>query len=182
MKSLFLILSFLFILPVCAEPSHNEIIEKFLNQRKKMMESLMKAFDDDDFFKEDFFSDKDLFDSFKFKGFQGQGDNVKIEEVMEKDGTISLFITPLNKDTNLDINTDAQSITIKSSTKKEEGNSMSQSSFSKMISIPEGYTATPPTKDGDRIKIGLVPSKKNPLKPNKDGRIPIPKMKGEKTI
>lgn len=189
-KCLLSILIFLSSLNVYSQQDHNEIIERFLSERKKMMEEIMKAFDDDAFFKDDSFNDETLFDSFKFKGFRGRGENVKIEEVMEKDGTISIFITPLNKNQKLDINTGSDRITIKTETITSEKNedksgtktSMFSSSFSRTIPIPEGYKALSPVKDGERIKISLSPSKKNPLKPNKDGRIPVPKPDGGQTI
>lgn len=173
-----------------AQADHNQIIERFLNQRKKMMEEIMKAFDDDSFFKSDFFDDDKIFDSFKFQGFKGSGENVKIEEVMEQDGTISIYITPLNKNQKLDIKTTRDAITIKAETmvdQKEEGKqgtsqSYFKSSFSRSIGIPDGYTVKSPVKEGERIKISLIPSEKNPLKPNEDGRIPVPKPEGGQTI
>lgn len=176
--------------PLFAQMDHNQIIERFLDQRKKMMEEIMKAFDDDSFFKDDFFDDDKIFDSFKFQGFRGSGENVKIEEVMEKDGTISIFITPLNQNQKLDIKTTSDAITIKAETmvdQKEEGKkgvsqSYYKSSFSRSIGIPDGYSAKSPVKVGEKIKISLIPNEKNPLRPNEDGRIPVPKSEGEKTI
>lgn len=181
--------------PAFAQNSHDEIIQKFLEQRKRMMEDIMKAFEDDEFFKDDFFQN-DFFDSLKkhglggFKGFQGGGNNVSVEERMESDGTISVIITPKDENTQLDIVTGEDRITIKSETKvKEENvqgqssfNSMSTRSFTKSIAIPQGYSAKSPEKVGKSIKISLVPNEGNILKPDKDGRVPIKRGEDEEVI
>lgn len=178
-----------------AQDSHDEIIQKFLEQRKKMMEDIMKAFDDDEFFKDDFFQD-DLFESLRqhglggFKGFQGGGENVKVEERMEKDGSISVVITPQNENTQLDIVTKDDRITIKSEVKVEEESSEGQSksksismrSFTRTVAIPQGYKAKSPKKNGRSIVISLVPDEGNILRPDKDGRVPVKKRAGEETI
>lgn len=181
--------------PAMAQNSHDEIIQKFLEQRKRMMEDIMKAFDDDEFFKDDFFKD-DMFESLRqhglgaFKGFYGGGNNISVEEKMEKDGSITVTITPKNKDINLDIVTGEDRITIKSETKVEEeseqgqakSKSISMRSFTRTVAIPEGYSAKTPKQDGDSIVISLVPKEGNILKPNKDGRVPVKKRAGEQTI
>ncbi|MEX1100242.1 MAG: hypothetical protein WEB87_07440, partial [Bacteriovoracaceae bacterium] len=108
-----------------AQNTHDEIIQRFLEQRKSMMEDIMKAFDDDEFFKDDFFQD-DLFESLRqhglggFKGFSGIGNNISVEERMEKDGSISVIITPKDKNTDLNIETTDDKITIKSQVRVED--------------------------------------------------------------
>lgn len=178
-----------------AQNSHDEIIHKFLEQRKNMMEDIMKAFDDDEFFKDDFFDDE-MMDALKqfglggFKGFQGRGNNISVQERMEKDGSISVVITPKQKDAKLDIVTKENSIVIKSEVKVEEENVQGQSrsktistrSFSQSVAIPQGYKAQNPKKEGESIVISLVPNKKNILKPDNKGRMPIQKAPGEETI
>lgn len=183
------ILLFLTSFPVFAQNSHSEILERFLSQRKKMMEEIMKAFNDDDFFKDDFFKSEDLFDSFQFKGFQGAGDNIKIEEEMGPDGTINVFITPQKENQSLNIETRGGMIVIRGENIVEEkiegtNNSASvfRSKFTKSVTIPDGYEALEPVKDGNRLKIALKPHKQNPLRPDSDGRIPVPKRQGEETI
>lgn len=180
-----------------AQNDYNTIIEQFLEQRKEMMEEIMKAFDDDSFFQDEFFDD-DVFEQLRqhglggFKGYQGAGNNISIQEKMNEDGTISVIITPKNKETNLDIETKQDRITIKSEVEvKEErkdakgnvlGTSTSMQSFSRVVSIPQGYKAKSPTKKGESIVISLVPNDGNILKPDENGRVPIKKRPGEKTI
>ena len=192
----FILFIFIALTPITyAQNSHDEIIQRFLDQHKKMMKDIMKAFDDDEFFNDDFFKD-DMFESLKrhglgaYKGFTCSGDNIKVEERMEKDGTISVVITPQNKNTNLDIESTDNMITIKSKVKVEEENTQGQSksksismqSFSRSVGIPQGYKASAPKKDGKSIVISLVPESKNVLSPRKDGRVPIKKAPGEQTI
>ncbi|MCO4755781.1 MAG: Hsp20 family protein, partial [Bacteriovoracaceae bacterium] len=179
-------------LNVMAQNSHDEIIQRFLKEREKMMKDIMKAFDDDEFFQDDFFKD-DMFEALKkhglggFKGFSGAGDNIEVEEKMESDGTISVIITPKTKDSELNIETTENVISIKSEVKvKEEstqGGSSSQSisvrSFNRSIAIPQGFKAQAPKKQGDSIVITLVPVKKDVFQPRKDGKVPVKKAPGE---
>lgn len=195
MKTVLTLAIALFAAGAAAQDSHDEIIQKFLEQRKRMMEDIMKAFDDDEFFQDDFFQD-DLFESLRehglggFRGFQGGGKNVKVEERMEKDGSISVVITPQNEDTKLDIVTKDDRITIKSEVRVEEKNeqgrsrskSVSVRSFSRTVAIPQGYRAKAPKKEGKSIVISLVPKEGNILKPDKDGRVPIKRKEGEEVI
>jgi len=181
--------------------SDKEILQQFFQQRKQMMEEVMKAFDDDAFdddafFNKDFFDDDQLFDSLKKKGFGNidrfsqKGNNVKVQERIEKDGSISIVITPANKHLKLDINTTKDSIKIKSEmmfveSKKSKSQSLrssSRSTSSQTIRIPFGYIALDPTQEGKSIKISLIPKSKKYVKPNKDGQVPIQKRRGEKTI
>ena len=102
-------------------PLPNKNSDAFIEQRKKMIEGIMKAFDDDEFFKgdADAFDDK-MFDQIRkqgFRGFQGfnsSGNNVKVEEKIEEDGSISVIITPKSKNIKLDIQTTNDQIVIKS--------------------------------------------------------------------
>lgn len=175
--------------------SHDEILQRFLEQRKRMMEEIMKAFDDDKFFQDDFFTD-DLIEDFRnqglggFKGFKGAGEHISVEEKMQKDGSIDVVITPKNKDTKLDIETKDDSITIKSEVRIEEksagngqrSNFSSIRSFSQTVSIPHGYKAQTPEKKGESIIISLVPDDDNILKPDENGRTPVKKAPGQQTI
>src|SRR5690554_3985354 len=161
MKKLIAILMMLIGTQALAQDSHNEIIQRFLEQRKRMMEDIMKAFDDDEFFKDDFF-DNDIFESLRreglsaFQGFQGGGKNVSVEERMEKDGSISVVITPQSEDIQLDIETKEDRIVIKSEMRVEEesvqgqgrSKSISTRSFSQTVAIPQGYEAKKPAKEG----------------------------------
>ena len=195
MKKILSLLLILFSLQAFGQNTHDEIIQNFLEQRKRMMEDIMKAFDDDEFFQDDFFQD-DMFKALRqhglggFKGFNGVGDNIRVEEKMQKDGTISVVITPQNEKTDLNIETTDDRITIKSQMKVEEENvqgkarskSISMQSFSRSIAIPEGYVAKTPKKEGKSIVISLVPQEGNILKPDEDGRVPIKAAPGEAEV
>lgn len=169
--------------------TREEIIEEFRRERSEMMKGIMKMFKDDEFLNDDFFSD----DMHPFDNIERlkklRGDNVAIEETNEKDGSISIKITPKNKDISLDISTESNRITIKTETKvketvDEEGNSstmMSNSSSTRSISIPEGFEAMPPKQVGEGIVILLRPSTAKIKKVYKD-RIPVKKQPGDITI
>lgn len=193
---------FLFILfifygeSVYAQKTHDEIIQDFIKQRQKMMEDMMKAFDDDDFFKDDDFGGDQIFQQLKkhgiggFGGFKTQGQNVSIEEKVKEDGTIDVIITPKSDDINLDIQTENNRITIKSEMRVEEENdsngniskSFQSSSFSRSVSIPTGYIAQNPKQVKNSIVISLVPKESNKLIKDKNKREPIKRKKGEKVI
>jgi HSP20 family molecular chaperone IbpA len=182
-----------------AQKSHDELIQEFLNQRKNMMEEVMKAFDDDSFFEDDF-DNKNLFDQIRkqgfkdFNGFNKTGKNIKVEEKIERDGTILILITPANDNVKLDIETTETLIKIKSETmekleNKKNGNvssSSSRSSYTQSISIPRGFKAQAPSQKGKTIKIALIPNKANAKifypKVRKNDKKPIGKRAGEGTI
>ncbi len=193
-------LSLIFLFPIlfisnAMGQSHDEILQRFMQQRKRMMEEIMKAFDDDKFFQDDFFND-DMIEDFRsqglggFKGFRGAGDHISVEEKMEDDGTISVIITPKDKNTKLDIETKERSITIKSEARVEEKNEQGKQhhnftsirSFSQTVNIPSGYKAKSPRKEGESIVISLVPDDGNILKPDDKGRVPIKKKSGQDVI
>lgn len=175
----------------------DKVIQQFLEQRKKMMEGIMKAFDDDEFFKSgnEAFDDK-MFDQIRkhgfhgFQGFNSSGNNVSVEEKVEKDGSISVIITPKNKKIKLDIQTNKDQIVIKSQrmseveNKNKEGitRNYSQSSYSQTISIPNGFEAKDPKAQGKSIVINLFPKAKGLFKPDKKGRVPVQKSYQEDTI
>jgi HSP20 family molecular chaperone IbpA len=189
------LLVFLFSLNLFAQNSHDEIIQNFLEQRKKMMEEMMRAFGDDDFFSDDFNDDK-LFESLKNHGiggfgqFKSMGQNVTVEEKMQDDGSIDVIITPKSDNVNLNIETKNNSIIIKSETKvaqeddSESGSSkyFSSSSFSRSVSIPDGYQVEDPKQKDKSIIITLRPTKDNQLQKSDDGKTPIKRRKGEKVI
>lgn len=196
-KRIFMILVIASSLNAWAQKSHDEILQDFLKQRRAMMEQMMKAFDDDAFFNDDFDDDK-LFDALQkhgiggFKGFNSSGKNVKVEENVKKDGSIDVLITPLKKNVKLDIQTTSHSIIVKSEMHEEIKNesqsgiskSISRRSFSQSVSIPNGYTAQSPVQEGDSIKISLLPMKNSKDKVFKsiDNKVPVGKQKGEDTI
>lgn len=179
-----------------AQDSHDQLIQKFIEQRREMMEQMMKAFDDDDFFNDEDFGGDKVFDQLKKHGiggfgtFKTTGNNVAVEEKMNDDGSIDVIITPKTENINLDIQTKENSITIKSETRVEEKNEdqmgssqvFSSSSFSSSVRIPDGYTAQNPKQVDKSIVITLVPDKENKLLKDKDGRVPLKKRKGDKVI
>ena len=198
MRLLIFIFTLILSLNVFAQTNDNadKVVQQFLEQRKKMMEEIMKAFEEDDFFKgRDLFDDK-MFDQIRkhgFKGFEGfnaGGNNVQVEEKVEKDGSISVIITPKNKNIKLDIKTTNNHIVIKSEmmadieNKNEQGTSRSysRSSYSQTIAIPTGFDAKDPVKKGESIVISLVPKEKGNFKPDNKGRVPVQKGYGEETI
>lgn len=199
MKIIILVISSFIILKSFAQQPDDadRVVQQFLEQRKKMMEEIMKAFDDDDFFKRgnDAFDDK-MFDQIRkhgFRGFQGfnsTGNNVKVEEKMEKNGSISVIITPKNEKIKLDIKTTKDQIVIKSQmmsdieNKNSQGStrSYSQSSYSQTIRIPRGFEAQNPKAKDKSIIITLIPKAKGKFKPDSKGRVPVQKGYGEETI
>lgn len=198
MKVLTYLICVLFMVNLYAQQADDadRVIQQFLQQRKKMMEDIMKAFDDDEFFKEgDVFGDK-MFDQIRkhgfrgFEGFHSNGNNVKVEEVAKKDGSIDVIITPKNKKIKLDIQTTKNKIVIKSEmmedveNKNKQGTtkSYSKSSYSQTIRIPSDFTAQSPRQDGDSIVISLIPKAKGHFKPDSKGRVPVQKGYGEDTL
>lgn len=199
MKAIILILNFLIMTSSFAQQGDDadKVVQQFLQQRKKMMEDIMKAFDDDDFFKEsnEAFDDK-MFEQIRkhgfrgFHGFSSSGNNVKVEEKVEEDGTISVIITPKNENIKLDIKTSKDQIHIKSEkiskieNKSKEGisKSYSQSSYSQTIQIPNDFEAQDPKARGKSIVIVLIPKAKGKFKPDSKGRVPVQKGYGEETI
>jgi len=190
-KFLFLFLLFSGLNVFAQNKTHSDLMEDFLNQRQKMMESVFKAFDDDDFFKDDVFPDTGI--SGFAQGMPSMGGQIKIDQKEESDGSISIMITPENEGMSLDIDTKDDFITIKSETKiidkkDQNGNtfqSQSISRSSRSISIPPGYKAKTPEAVGKSIKISLVPDediKKLPSPGHKNGRVPIMKSPGDETI
>lgn len=169
--------------------TRDELIQEYMKERSKMMQEIMKMFKDDSLMSDDFFGeDMHPFDNIE-RLKKLRGDNVAIEEKNEKDGSISITITPKNKDINLDISTENNRITIKTETKvketvDEEGNtfsSMSSSTSTRSIAIPDGFQAMPPKQVGDGIVISLKPTSKEIKKVYKD-RVPVKKRAGEMTI
>lgn len=168
------ILSLLMLIMACnlAAQTRDEMIEEFMQERKKMMESIMNLFNEE--FEQDFFDTNDPFGN--VGAFKGGGNSVSVEEKYEDNGDISIIIKPKGEHVNLDINTTENMITIKSEVKQqtktdEQGNSF-QSSFSssssQSIGIPSGYKAKDPVAVDGGIKITLVPSTrmKHTINPN----------------
>lgn len=188
------ILFFLFLISnYSIAQTREEIIEEFKRERAIMMEEIQKIFAEEFSGADSFFGDSDMDSLFDQRSITGGGNNISVEQKYEKDGSISILITPKNKNVNLDINTKNNMITIKSETKVEQvdeqsGNkskSVSMSSFSKSISIPSGYKAKNPTQEGETIKIALIPQdkiKKLMVPKKEDSKVPIGKRPGEDTI
>lgn len=180
--------------------TREEIIEEFRRERAKMLEEIQKMFDEDLSgmgMGKGFFDDSEFDSLFQGRSFSAGGNNVKVEQEYEPDGTIGITITPQSKNVNLDIQTTDNMITIKSETKIEQvdetgqgtSKSFSSSSYSRSISIPSGYKAKPPKQEGESIKIVLAPQKKiksvlrpAPQKKRKDGKVPVGKRPGEDTL
>jgi hypothetical protein len=192
MKILTCVLLALISFSALAQKSHEQMIQEFLNQRKQMMKDVMKAFDDDSFFDDDF-DDSSLFDQISkqglsgFNGFNTRGKNIKIVEKINNDGTIIILITPANDKVKLDIETTVSFINIKSEQLNKTSSSHSQSSYSQSISIPRGFKAQAPSQEGKTIKIALVPTKSKskifyPKVKDNSNIKPIGKRKGEGTI
>lgn len=196
MKTIFIFFCTIISLEAFGQKTHDELIQEFLEQRKQMMEKVMKAFDDDSFFDDDF-DDSGLFDQIRkqgFKGFNGfnsSGNNVKIVEKVEDDGSMSILITPKNESVKLDIETTDHFIKIKSEmmekVENQQGKSfssnISRSSFTQSIRIPNGFEAQNPTAQGKSIKIVLVPKDTSIIKSSyPKGKKPIGKRPGEKAI
>lgn len=184
--------------------TREELIEEFQRERAKMMQEIMKMFQDDfsgaDSFFDDF-DDMDMDTLFNNRSFTGGGANVSVEQKYEDDGSMTILITPKNENVSLDIQTTDNMITIKSETRVEQTDeqgtnrtkSYSRSSFTKSIGIPTGYVAQKPVPEGKSIKIVLSPkdqmkkivvpksTKKEKPKPKQE-KIPIGKRPGEEML
>jgi HSP20 family molecular chaperone IbpA len=153
-----------------AQKTHDQILEDFLESRRQMMEKMMKAFDEDDFFKND------------FQTFPKQDASIKIEQITEKDGKQYIVITPQSKDINFDLDVTDSEVKVKGTVKVEEKNTDNQSQsfssynsqFSQIFPIPLDKKALSPKQEGESIKIELVPLK--------DERTPVSKPKNDKII
>ena len=179
MKFIMILIIFIASLSLFAQ-TREELLQDFMQQREQMMKQMMDLFNES--FEDDFFDTKDPFG--QIESFKGQGSNVSIEETYEKDGSISILIKPQNPNVSLDIKTSEQRITISSQIKQETttyeaGNtykSMSMSSFSRSIGIPQGYTAKSPEAIDGGVKISLVPSDRVKPLSNKDKAKPLLKQ------
>lgn len=169
--------------------TRDQLIQEYMKERSKMMQEIMKMFKDDSLMSDGFFSeDMHPFDNLE-RLKKLRGDKVSIEEKSEEDGSISITITPKSKDINLDISTDGGVITIKTETRVEETidesgskrTSMSSSSSTRSIRIPEGFQAAAPKQLGSGLVIKLVPTSQKIKKVYKD-RVPVQKRPGEVTI
>ena len=129
-----------------------KILKEFMESRKAMMDKMLDAFGQDDFF------DDDMDDSFfksilgdRFKNFQSSK-MVTVESLKNTDGTIDVFIRPIDQSVKLDIETKTSSIIVKAKQieKIENENSgtrtfrSSNQSMTQTVPIPYGYTAIAP--------------------------------------
>lgn len=174
--------------------SPEQIIEQFKKERQEMMSEILKMFQSNPL--QDSFFDSGMHPFDEVNKLRN-GSSVDVEEVYEKDGSISILIIPKSEETQLDIQTTESKIIIKSSsqveqTTKEQGSSfksISSQSFTRSISIPSGYMAkTPVTKD-KKLIIKLIPLLKNQNKIKKETQPskvrdlkPVGKSPGEQTI
>jgi HSP20 family molecular chaperone IbpA len=172
------------------QSDREKMMAEFMKSRKRMMDTMLDAFGEDEFFKEgmedDFFKSI-LGDRFKKldSGFGNQKSLISINQVRNKDGSIEVFIKPKDESVQLDIETKDEAIVVKGKhmekiENKNNGHvstSMSQSSFSNSIRIPFGYKAGEPEAIKDQIKIVLSPNRVNPA-----GKVPVGKRNGENTL
>ena len=175
---------FIFISCQLLAQTRDEIIEEFKRERQKMMQEVLKMFESHTM--------NDSFFDMSIDSFGSSAGLVKVEKIQEEDGSISVFIKPKNKKTQLDIQTLKDRILIKSETKVEESGSsfqnFSSSSYSQTIAIPQGYIAESPVPENDALKIVLRPAsqikKKNKVekKKTKPELVPIGKSPGEETL
>ena len=158
MKGLF-VLSLMLLCQLTWSQSREDLLKQFHEQRKEMLNQIQKMFHDsfmdDPFFNDDF----DPFGGLK-QMRSAQGDNVKISEEYKENGEIHIKVMPQSKSVKLEIETDDNSIVIKSETKveeetKEEGSafkSYSSSSYRRSIPVPNGYKV----KESKQIKEGWL--------------------------
>lgn len=188
--------------PLYAQKTHDEILQQFLEQRKRMMEEIMKSFDnnifdnDDKFFKDlndnfDKAFDDDVFKRLRKKGFgsipgfEHSGQSISIEEKVSDDGSILIIIKPKSKDMKLDIQTTDEQIIIKAESVVKEDSEMQQgkahtffqSSTSRSVSIPQGYKALPAEAVEGGLQIRLVHKDKSYFK---QGTGKVPRLKKDK--
>lgn len=163
-----------------------------MKSRKQMMDKMFDAFGEDGFDSNGM--DDKFFDSVIGDRFKKIRNEMKIEkpisvyEFENNDGSVDVFIKPKDKSVSLDIETKKDAIVIKAKQMEkvendDQGNissSMSQSSFSQTIGIPDGFEASAPESIKGKIKITIKPiiTKTKDLNQKK----PILKQAGEETI
>ena len=170
----------------------DKMIQEFMRDRRKMMDQMLQAFGEDDFFADDFGADRDD-DFFKgilgsrFQSTSGLGVSlVNIKRIQKDNGEIEIYLKPKDKSITMEFETTTSAIIVKAKqgSKVENNNklgiqsSMSQSQFTRSISIPLGFKASAAKALGDRVLIVLKPAKKK----SPSGRVPIQKPKGETSI
>lgn len=165
MKTILLITTTIFSLNLFAQKDHDQILRDFLEQRRKMMEQMMKHFDDDFFKMDDDIKDFGKLPGNKVMEFSSNDQAVKVERKQNADGSIELHITPKDKNVEFEINTDKDMVTIKGKStfaqkdesKKGMTSSTIQSSFQQSYGIPSGYKALDPVQQDETIILKLVP-------------------------
>lgn len=188
MKNLFLLflLSSSFLYAQEDLSQREKILKEFMESRKAMMDKMLDAFGQDDFFEDDM--DDSFFKSIlgdRFKNFQSSK-MVTVETMNNTDGTIDIFIRPIDQSVKLDIETKTSSIIVKAKQieKVENENSgthsfrSSNQSMTQTVPIPYGYTANPPKEVEGKILIRLVREDKKKVQ----YKTPLQKREGEGTI
>ncbi len=190
MKALFLIL-FLATNSLYAQDEMSQrekILQEFMESRKAMMDKMLDAFGEDDFFQDDM--DDDFFKSIigdRFQKFQSSK-MVSVESLTNNDGSIDVFIRPIDKTVKLDIETKSDAIVVKAKqVEKIENESKSGLSFrssnqsmTQTVPIPFGYIAKAPREVDGKILISLVKKGRGAVKDL--DKVPLPKREGEDTI
>lgn len=179
-----LILSFLISSTLFAQ-TREELIEEYRREHLKMMQEIVKMFNEDAVVGDDFFGDIDPFTNIE-RLRAARGENVTIEEKQLENGFIEITIIPKDKNTALDISTDNGMLTVKSEQRVEEeqegSKSMSMSSFTRTISIPSGYSASAPEAVDKGVKITLKPNTELKEQRKKRDKFPVKKNPDEITI
>jgi hypothetical protein len=137
----------------------DELREEYRKERRAMMREMMKMLKQEqkDIMKE-FDQDMNPFDN--LKRLQGQSKRaIRVTQSREIDGSISIMIHMDKKNSNVDISTKDNIISIKSVSEKTGSTTFNQSSFSQRITIPPNYMAKPPVQFDGGIKISLVRKK-----------------------
>jgi HSP20 family molecular chaperone IbpA len=177
-----------FSINVYSQGQAQDMMDRFMEHRRRMMEEMEKMFEDD-FFKDDFFSGPDAI--IGDMGMKSRS-NIEITEEHKENGDYIVYVKPLDKNIKLDIKTEKNLITISGEqvsdqeiTGETSSRSFMKSSFSRSIMVPQGYTVTGPTQEGERIKFVMKPEMagaKSQGKRRKNKRIPILKDKDDQTI
>ena len=170
--------------------SQDDMMKEFIKSRQRMMNEMIKAFDEEsftsDYMSEDFL--KDIL-GYKFNENFGESESmVGIKQVQKTDGSVDLFLKPRDQSVSMDIDTQesviiikaVQKSEVKNESKKQVTRKISRGEYSQSITIPFGFTASSPKVVDGRVKITLTPNKKN--KPDLIDRKPITKRKGEGVI
>jgi hypothetical protein len=156
--SITFLISFIFV-EIGYSQTSEEIRGEYRKERRAMMQEMMKMLNQDqsDILKS-FDQQIDPFENIE-RLRRNARNRMRITQSREQDGSISIIIHLKKKNTNIDISTKENIITVKSVEEVKTDKKQRNSHFSQSISIPPGYVAKEPVQTKEGLKISLVRKK-----------------------